>query len=126
MSAVFRVDAIEPSADLSDVDRKRMIDNMCSHHVLDAERFPTIGLEGRYRGTLEGGRLEGELVVRGVPRTLDMMVVMTRDGDDWLASGTWEGRLTHLGITPFKAFLGTLRLEDWVRLRLDARLAVRS
>ena len=39
-----------------------------------------------------------------------------------LARGAWEGRLTDLGIKPFKALLGALKLEDWIRLRLEASL----
>ena len=40
-----------------------------------------------------------------------------------VATGTWEGRLTELGIKPFKALLGAIKLDDWVSLRVDARFA---
>jgi hypothetical protein len=122
-SAVFRVDAIEPPGDMSTADRDRMLENLRGADVLDAARFPTIALEGRYRGTLAGGTLAGELVVRGVPRPMSMAVRVVREGGSLVASGAWEGRLTTLGIKPFKALLGALKLEDWTRLRLEARFA---
>jgi hypothetical protein len=40
-----------------------------------------------------------------------------------VATGAWEGRLTDLGIRPFKALLGAIKLEDWIAVRLDARFA---
>jgi hypothetical protein len=48
--------------------------------------------------------------------------VLQRAGSDLVARGTWEGRLTDLGIKPFRALMGALKLEDWVRLRLEAKL----
>ncbi|MGO9835343.1 MAG: YceI family protein [Polyangiaceae bacterium] len=122
-SAVFRVDAIEPPGDLSTGDRERMLENLRGAEVLDAAHFPTIALEGRYRGTLEGGTLAGEIVVRGAPRPMSMTVRVVREGGSLVASGAWEGRLTTLGIKPFKALLGALKLDDWTRLRLEARFA---
>jgi|SRR5580658_1992206 hypothetical protein len=122
-SAVFRVDAIEPPGDMSPADRDRMLENLRGADVLDAARFPTIALAGRYRGTLEGGALTGDVVLRGVPRPISMAVRVIREGDALVASGAWEGSLTALGIKPFKALLGALKLEDWTRLRLDARFA---
>ena len=50
-----------------------------------------------------------------------MDVRIARDGTTLAATGTWEGRLTDLGIKPFKALMGALRLQDWVRLTLDGR-----
>jgi hypothetical protein len=47
--------------------------------------------------------------------------VLERRAELLLATGAWEGRLTDLGVPPFKALLGAIRLEDWIRLRLEAR-----
>src|ERR1700723_689855 len=65
LSARFRVDAIELPDGMSDGDRDKMRDNLRSPEVLDAKRYPTIEFRGRYAGTIEGGTLAGELVVRG-------------------------------------------------------------
>ena len=116
----FRADGIQAPED--EPDREKMIDNMRSADVLSAARFPTIDLRARYTGSLERGRLAGELVVRGVPRRVALDIVVAHDGYARTARGTWSGKLTDLGIKPFKALLGALRLEDWVQLRVEGRL----
>lgn len=125
VSARFRVDAIEPPADIAASDRDRMRDNLRGAEVLDVARFPTIELRARYTGTLEAGTLSGDLVVRGAPRPIRMDVRIASDGERYAVAGTWEGKLTDLGVKPFKALLGALKLVDWIRIRLDARLAAR-
>ena len=119
----FAVDAIEVPAGIPAGDRARMRENMLSREALDAARFPTIELRGRYAGTLEGGTLSGSLVVRGAPRPLSMPVRVARDGDAFVATGRWEGTLKALGVKPFKALLGALKLEDWICIRLAARFS---
>jgi polyisoprenoid-binding protein YceI len=111
---------LEAPADLSSSDREKMIDNMRGPAVLDAARWPAIVFRGRYRGSLDGGTLEGDLEVRGSPRAMTIPIRIARLADDRLrATGAWTGTLTALGIKPFKALLGALRLEDWARIRLD-------
>jgi hypothetical protein len=118
----FRSELIEVPDDISPSDRDRMRDNLRGADVLHTARFPTVDLRARYRGSLERGRLEGELVVRGSPRRIALDVVIAQDGYARTARGTWSGRLTDLGIKPFKALMGALRLEDWIQIRLEARL----
>jgi hypothetical protein len=125
IDARFPVEAIEPPADLSPDDHAQMRDNLRGRDVLDAAQWPTVDFRGRYAGTLTGGTLSGDLVVRGVPRPVSLEVAVSRDDETFVATGTWEGKLTQLGIKPFKALLGALKLKDWIRLRLDARLFVR-
>jgi polyisoprenoid-binding protein YceI len=117
----FAVEAIEVPGDIPAADRRKMRENMLSRDVLDAERFPAVEFRGRYAGTLEGGTLSGDLVVRGAPRPVSMPVRVAREGDLYTATGRWEGKLTALGVKPFKALLGALKLEDRVVLRLEAR-----
>lgn len=120
-TAVFRVDAIEPPSDMSAADRRKMLEHLRGSEVLDAARFPTVVLQGRYRAAKGGGTLSGTLTVRGVARPVSMAVRVAREADGLVASGAWEGKLTELGVKPFKALLGALKLEDWIRLRLEAR-----
>jgi hypothetical protein len=122
----FQVADITPEGDLSESDRRKMLENLRSAEVLDAARFPTIELRGRYEGTVDAGELRGELRVRGLPRRFVMPVRTTRQWDVVVAAGTWEGKLTDLGVKPFKALLGALKLEDWIRLRMEARLKTPS
>ncbi|MGO9835856.1 MAG: hypothetical protein ACLP1X_16765 [Polyangiaceae bacterium] len=121
----FSVEGIEVPSHLPESDRSKMLANL-RRDVLDSARFPTVELRGRYDGTLDGGKLTGELLVRGDPRRLAMDVRATREGDTLVATGTWQGTLTELGIKPFRALLGALKLKDWIRLRLDARLKIPS
>lgn len=118
----FRADALEPPQDLSASDRGKMLENVRGADVLDVARFPLVVLRGRYAGTLEGGRLAGELVVRGAPHGVALEVRVAQETGALLATGAWEGKLTDLGIRPFKALLGALKLKDWIGLRLEARL----
>jgi polyisoprenoid-binding protein YceI len=121
VEATFRADAIEAPADISASDRSKMVDNLRGHEVLDARRFPTIDFRGRYAGTLEAGTLSGDLHVRGAARRVSMGIRVSREGGRLVAAGAWQGRLTDLGIRPFKALLGAIKLEDWVSVRLDLK-----
>jgi polyisoprenoid-binding protein YceI len=123
VEATFRADAIQAPADIPASDREKMVENMRNREVLEASRFPTIDFRGRYAGTLDGGILSGDLQVRSTVRAVSIPVRVRREGDLLQASGTWEGRLTDLGIKPFKALLGAIKLEDWIALRLDVRFA---
>jgi hypothetical protein len=121
----FAANSVEPPDDIPASDREKMRHNMCGRDVLDVARFPTIELHGHYAGTLDGGILSGDLHVRGAPRHISMTIRLSRSDAVIAARGVCERRLTDLGIKPFKALLGTLKLEDWIRLRLEASLLVR-
>jgi polyisoprenoid-binding protein YceI len=121
VEATFDANAIEAPADMSASDREKMVDNLRGREVLDAARFPTLAFRGRYDGTLDAGTLSGELQVRGTTRRVSMGIHVSREAGVLVVTGGWEGRLTDLGIRPFKALLGAIKLEDWVALRLDAR-----
>jgi hypothetical protein len=122
VALVFRVRDVEPPADLSPSDREKMLDNLRSREVLDAERFPEVEVRGRYEGTMEGGTLAADVVVRGAPHRIRVPLRAAAEDGGYAVTGTWEGTLTDLGIKPFKALLGALKLKDWIRLRVDARL----
>ncbi|HEX8794990.1 MAG TPA: YceI family protein [Polyangiaceae bacterium] len=119
----FPVARIDPPEDVGRDDRDKMRENMLAPEVLDAARFPAVDVKARWRGGPDSGRLEVDATLRGKSHALAMAVVLEREGNDVLARGTWEGRLTDLGIKPFRALMGALKLEDWVRLRLEARLS---
>lgn len=122
VALVFPVRDIEPPADISAGDREKMTENLRGRNVLDAERFPAVRVTGRYEGTLEGGTLDAEVVVRGAPHRIRVPLRAAQEGDGYAVTGTWEGTLTDLGIKPFKALLGALKLKDWIRLRVEARV----
>src|SRR5450631_2164240 len=100
-----------------------MLDNLRGRDVLDAARWGTVSLRGRYRGTLDRGTLTGDLVVRGTPRAITLAVrAKDRDGQRRRFEATWEGTQTELGIKPFRAMLGALQLRDWIKIRLEIEL----
>jgi hypothetical protein len=126
VEATFDVNGIEAPPGISPADREKMLDNM-RHEVLDAARFPTLAFRGEFMGTLERGTLTGDLVVRGAPRPVSFAIAASpeasADGPVLVARGTWEGRLSGLGLRPYKALLGAIKLDDWVALRIEARVA---
>lgn len=119
----FPVSRIDVPEELSPGDRDKMRANMEAPEVLDAARFPSVDVTARWRGTMQEGQLEVDATIRGRTHALEMDVALERAGSELLARGTWEGRLSDLGIKPFRALMGALKLEDWVRLRLEARLS---
>jgi polyisoprenoid-binding protein YceI len=127
----LEVDATLPIANLaaptsaSSGDRERMLENLRGRDVLDALRHPDLSFRGHYKGGLERGVLEGQLFVRGSPHPVrfDVVVAKGASGVAHTARATWEGTQTSLGIKPFKAMLGALRLHDWIRIRIEASFA---
>ncbi|HEY1695229.1 MAG TPA: hypothetical protein VGG39_23840 [Polyangiaceae bacterium] len=122
VALVFRVRDVEPPADLSASDREKMTENLRGKDVLDAERHPELAVRGRYEGTLESGTFVADVAVRGLARRIRVLLRASPTGDGFDVTGTWEGTLTDLGIRPFKALLGALKLKDWIRLRVEARV----
>jgi hypothetical protein len=120
----FAVSAIAPPSGMSRGDTEKMRENMLGRDVLDAARWPTITFTGAYEGSLDAGRVTGELDVRGSRHPLAIDVRATTQDGRLVAEGAWEGRLTQLGVKPFRALLGAIQLADWLRLRLDVRFVL--
>jgi polyisoprenoid-binding protein YceI len=123
VEASFRAAAIEAPVGIPPADRAKMLDNLRGREVLDAARFPTLDFRGQYAGSLSAGTLAGDLRVRSVSRRLSIPVRVSEQASALVATGAWEGALADLGIKPFKALLGAIKLEDWIALRLDVRFA---
>jgi polyisoprenoid-binding protein YceI len=102
---------------LTGIDRRQI--RSTALRLLDADRHP----EASFASTSvapdgAGGVLHGALTVRGRAVPVSFTVAATADG--WRASGTI--RQSSFGITPYRAFLGALRLADDVRIVVEARL----
>jgi hypothetical protein len=121
VSARFRVEAIELPEGMSAGDRHKMRENLLGPDVLDAARHPAVEFRGRYAGTTEAGTLSGDLVVRGVPARVSIPVRVARQWETFAADGAWQGTLGGLGVKPYRALLGAIKLEDWIGLRLETR-----
>jgi hypothetical protein len=113
------VAGLEPPTSVPRSDREKMIDNLRGGDVLDMKRNPYLEVAGRYTGTLEGGKLAGDIHLRGVKKPIVFSVTGAREGSIVRVKGVWEGSQTSLGLKPFKALLGALKLEDWAKIRLE-------
>lgn len=113
--------SFEPEADdLSKRELKQLLDNLRGSKVLDVRRYPTIRWHGAYVGDTTRGRLEGAAELRGrtVPLNFDVTIELADDRAH--AHAVWSGKLTDVGIAPFKALLGAIRLKDTLKIEIDA------
>jgi len=92
-----------------------------ARRILFADRQPTASFRST-SVTPDGdhGTVEGVLTLAGGTVTVTLDVTATDTG--WHAETTV--RQTDLGITPYKAFFGALRLADQVRIEVDANAPV--
>lgn len=96
--------------------------------ALDADEHPQI----RYRlskydlANAESGMLvkaEGELVIAGTARPIEMAVTVTRDASGAIrVRGEEEVKMTDFGVKPPKLMLGTLKVGDAVNVKFDVAL----
>ena len=89
---------------------------------LDVEHFPRI----RFESTKVAKGADGSLVVtgrftlHGQTRTVQLPVtVEERDDGSLRGRGTLRLKVSDYGITPYRAFLGAVKVKDEVRLHLD-------
>ena len=66
----------------------------------------------------DGGTIDGTLTVRG--ESTPVQLAVTPDGTGW--RGSTSITQTSFGITPYRAFLGALRLADEVRIEVEVEL----
>lgn len=96
--------------------------------ALDADEHPQI----RYRlskydlANAESGmvvKAEGELVIAGTARPIEMAVTVTRDASGAIrVQGEEEVKMTDFGVKPPKLMLGTLKVGDAVNVKFDVAL----
>jgi polyisoprenoid-binding protein YceI len=99
---------------------KRTIEGQIARDVLHADQWDTIS----FRSTDvakegDGFRVRGELTLAG--RTRAIAFVTRADGDRQIADLTVHQ--PDFGIAPYRAMLGTLRVQADVRVRVTAKLA---
>lgn len=110
------------SADEKEATRR----NMLSPPVLDGERFPAVTVQ-----SLDADGADGTLVVRtrvsvaGHASEMLVPVTIAVEGETLHASGRLTLTHAQLGLTPFSALMGALRVADQLRVawRLEARRA---
>jgi hypothetical protein len=110
---VVRHDALEES--LSEGDKKTILEHL-NAEVLRTQRFPLVRFTGRVWRGESALSVEGVVEMCGASQPLD--VVLKRDRDR--LRGTFELVPSRFGIKPFRALAGTLRVQDRVRITVDA------
>ena len=100
--------------ELSESDRQKIRDNMLD--VLRARDHGEVRFVGRTSSREPPFAVEGDLTLSGVTRPLSFLLLMR--GDRLLADVELTPSL--FGIRPFRALAGALRVQDRVRVAIDA------
>ena len=95
-------------------------DNMLGPRLLDARRHPRIGLAaGIAGGSWPQPELRVSVDIAGGRHVLELPVTLTLAGGRLLVTGTGEVTHAELGLEPFTAALGALRVSDTLVLRWE-------
>lgn len=108
----------EFSAEVSQKDKDGTRKNMLGRKLLNAANFPDIYIvSSDISGQWSDLKVDAEVTIRGLSQNISFPVSLELNGDEIVASG--ELVVTHedLGLKPFKAALGTLRVRDELLLR---------
>jgi len=97
-----------------DAHRRAEIERAAQREVLRAERFPTAEFSGEAAARPDGFDVRGNLTLAGREGALSFAV--KRDGTTYRAA--FELRPSVWGIAPYSAMLGTMRVQDRVRVEL--------
>lgn len=94
--------------------------NMLGSKLLQAEQHPTVSIHSdRITGGLPQVEVEAKVLVRGVEFRVVFPASVELSADSVLASGELEIRHGDLGLKPFKAAFGTLRVRDTLLLQYE-------
>ncbi len=94
--------------------------NMLGKKLLQAEQFPTMQIRSeRITGSMPDLKVEASVVVRGAEFTVVFPVRVELTNDSFVATGKLEIRHSDIGLKPFKAAFGTLRVRDTLVLKYE-------
>ena len=93
--------------------------NMLSGALLDADRYPEIGLqsEAMQRGADGGLEAQVRVIVRDRAASVIVPLKYEIQGDDLRVEGAIPLKQTDLGLTPYSLFGGALRVADEIKVR---------
>jgi hypothetical protein len=106
-----RVEKAEPSPG----DRQKILENL-ANEVLRSREYPEARFVGQIKGIAAPFRLEGQLTLHGETHPFDMVLNVRERrlvGETDLVPSAWR-------IKPFRALGGALRVQDRVRIAIDA------
>jgi polyisoprenoid-binding protein YceI len=119
----------ETTTRLGEASRALIGREVAGPEVLDAGRFPEIRvraagmLPSPPRGEEErDGEMRAEVTLRGETRSLPVAFRLTASGAGFRARGTVLLRQTDFGMTPFTTAMGTIGVDDELRIEFDLLL----
>lgn len=105
-----------PDVPQSDKDGTRQ--NMLKPEVLDAQRYPEIKVRSaRVSGSLAAPQITARITIKDVSRELQVPAKVALQAGRLNATGEFEVLQSDFGIKPFTAALGTLAVQDRLRIR---------
>ncbi len=94
--------------------------NMLGEKLLQADQFPSIKIRsGKIAGSMPDIEIEATVFVRGAEFTIVFPASVILSNDSFVASGELEIGHAEIGLSPFKAVLGTLRVRDTLVLKYE-------
>jgi len=92
--------------------------NMLGKKLLQAEQFPSIEIRSaKITGSMPDMEIEATVFVRGAEFTIVFPARVVLSNDSFVASGELIIGHAEIGLSPFKAVLGTLRVRDTLVLK---------
>jgi len=94
--------------------------NMLGKKLLQADQFPSIEIRsGRITGSMPHIEVEATVFVRGVEFPITFPASVDFSNDSFVASGELKIGHAEIGLSPFKAVFGTLRVRDTLVLKYE-------
>lgn len=113
----------EPSEDDRDATRR----NMLGPKLLDGERWPEVHVRSTgIQGSFDDMTVTAEFEIRGERHTIELPVATTFPGDRLVATGSTQLTHAELGLEPFSAGFGTVRVADELTFRYRIVAAARE
>ena len=94
--------------------------NMLGKKLLRAEQFPSIQIRSqKITGRIPNIDIEATVVVKGAEFAVVFPARVTLSNESFVASGEAEIRHAEIGLSPFKAGFGTLKVRDTLVLKYE-------
>ncbi len=94
--------------------------NMLGEKLLQAGQFPSIEVRsGKITGSMPHIEVEATVFVRGAEFPITFPASVDLSNDSFVASGELKIGHAEIGLSPFKAVLGTLRVRDVLVLKYE-------
>lgn len=104
----------------SESQREEVLSHIKADYQLDSARHDTIRfVSTRISGTSGDVLVSGEMTIRGVTRTVEVPMRLTRLEDGLRARGKLRIKQTDFGYKPFSALFGALAVKDEVDIVMD-------